>query len=314
MERHLFLTGQTELHGSLVALNSMQARMREQRATGLIEVKVGASRQALAVYANGAQTGVYLLENGTSHPFNLAELSMLWGGAPFSVSSVSLPDRAGRAVWLILDSRPREQVEVRDEAGWEDLMTRLREERFNGAVELTSKTIQGFLVLQMGIPMETETVFFNGQGFEYALLPAIGTHGNWLAATYAASPLSSAWQCLNLRECVTCWACGALERYREIAGQKFLQVTVREIQQAIQPWEWKIEIAGTTVADDHFFAGAEAAAHAYRALFMSMGAQMNFVIGGTMTQRILNEVFNELDQDQRAALGAHRLVPAAFSY
>jgi hypothetical protein len=44
LARHLFLTGQTELHGSLVALNSMQAKLREQRSTGVIEIKVEAGR------------------------------------------------------------------------------------------------------------------------------------------------------------------------------------------------------------------------------------------------------------------------------
>ena len=150
MERHLFLTGQTELHGSLVALNSMQAKLRENQGTGLIEVKVGAARQIVLSYANGIQAGVFLLENGQSRPFNLAELSTLWGGAPFSVCSVSLPDRAGRAIWLILESRKQEQLEVRDEEAWQEQLRVWEREKFSGAVEITSKTGQGFAILQKG--------------------------------------------------------------------------------------------------------------------------------------------------------------------
>jgi len=199
MERHLFLTGQTELHGSLVALNSMQAKLRENQGTGLIEVKVGAARQIVLAYANGIQAGVFLLENGQSRPFNLAELSTLWGGAPFSVCSVSLPDRAGRAIWLILESRKQEQLEVRDEEAWQEQLRVWEREKFSGAVEITSKTGQGFAILQKGNLLVEESVFFNGQGFENTLPPGIGMVGIWQVITYAAAPSSNAWQCLNLR-------------------------------------------------------------------------------------------------------------------
>jgi hypothetical protein len=313
MERHLFLTGQTELHGSLVALNSMQAKLREQRATGLIEVKVGATRQIVLSYANGTQAGVYLLENGQSRPFNLAELSTLWGGAPFSVSSVGLPDRAGRAIWLILESRKREQFEVHGDEAWGEQLAILEQEGFNGAVEISSKNSQGFVVFQHGHLMLEETVFFSGREFENELPPGIGSYGNWQVTTYAAASQSNAWKCLNLRASAIRWAEGALNRYRNIAGQRFLQVTSREIGMLLQPWEWKINLNGDNVADEHFFASTEATAHAYRALFMGMGTQMNFVIGGPLTLRILSEIFQELKKEERAALEAHRLIPAAFS-
>jgi hypothetical protein len=193
MERHLFLTGKTELHGSLVALNSMQAKLHENQSTGLIEVKVGASRQIVLSYANGALTGVFLLDQGgQSRPFNLAELSTLWGGAPFSVCSVNLPDRAGRSIWLILESRKQEQFEVRGEEAWSERLKLWEQEKFSGAIEVTSKTGQGFAVLQKGKLLAEESVFFNGQEFENALPPGIGLYGNWQATTYAAAPSSRA--------------------------------------------------------------------------------------------------------------------------
>lgn len=314
MEHHLFLTGQTELHGSLVALNSMQAKLRENQGTGLIEVKVGAARQIVLSYANGIQAGVFLLENGQSRPFNLAELSTLWGGAPFSVCSVGLPDRAGRAIWLILESRKQEQLEIRKEEAWQERLKSWEREKFSGAVEIASKTGQGFAILQNGNLLVEESVFFNGQGFENTLPPGIGLYGIWQVTTYAAAPSSSAWQCLNLRRSATHWAGGVLNRYESIAGRRFLEVTGKEIQMLIQPWQWKINVSGTNVADQHFFAGTEATAHAYRALFMGMGTQMGFVIGGSLTLRILTEIFEELEQTERIALEAHRLIPAAFSY
>ena len=110
------------------------------------------------------------------------------------------------------------------------------------------------------------------------------------------------------------WAGEVLERYESIAGRRFLEVTSREIQTLIQPWQWKINVSGTNVTDQHFFAGTEATAHAYRALFMGIGTQISIVIGGSLTLRILTEIFEELGQAERSALEAHRLIPAAFSY
>jgi hypothetical protein len=48
-------------------------------------------------------------------------------------------------------------------------------------------------------------------------------------------------------------------------------------------------------------------------LFMAMGAQMNFVIGNNLTQRLLSETFEQVTLDERIALQSKRLIPAAFS-
>jgi hypothetical protein len=46
---------------------------------------------------------------------------------------------------------------------------------------------------------------------------------------------------------------------------------------------------------------------------MAMGAQMNFVIGNNLTQRLLSETFDQIRPDERAVLQSQRLIPAAFS-
>ena len=314
MERHLFQTGQTELHGSLVALNSMQARMRENHASGLIEVRVGASRQIMVVYANGAQAGIYLLENDRSRPFHLAELSTLWGGAPFSVSMVNLPDRAGRAIWMIAESQRRDEFEIHSTAEWNARLEEWKQEKFNGAVEVTSKSLQGFIVLKNGLAADTESVFFNGQGFENQLPPEFDTVETWKVSSYVPPSAVGSWQCFLLRSSAAQWMGAILSRFGSIAGAKFLGVVEKEIESLIQPWRWRISVSGAAVADEHFFPSAESAAHAYRALLMGMGAQMGFVIGSAMTQRILSENFDELIPQERAVLEAYRLIPAAFTH
>jgi hypothetical protein len=313
MQSHLFQTGQTEMHGSLVALNSMQGRLRDSRASGLVEVRVGPKRQIMIVYANGVQTGSYLLENETSKPFHIAELTALWGGAPFSVSMVTLPDRAGRAVWLIVESQKRDEFEIHSTVEWKKRLEEWKDEEFSGAVEIASKSLQGFAAIHKGNLMDSESVFFNGQSFENSLPPDFDTQETWKVTKYSPLNTSNSWKSLTLRSSAARWVASALARFESIAGAKFLQVVDREMTSLIDPWNWKISVEGTSIADEHFFSTAEATAHAYRALLMGLGAQMGFVIGNVLTQRILNEIFNELDREQRAALEIYRLIPAAFS-
>jgi hypothetical protein len=46
---------------------------------------------------------------------------------------------------------------------------------------------------------------------------------------------------------------------------------------------------------------------------MGMGAQMSFMIGNHLTQRIFSEAFKTIFPDETAALQAQRLIPAAFT-
>ena len=87
----------------------------------------------------------------------------------------------------------------------------------------------------------------------------------------------------------------------------------RELNRQILPWRWNISLDESVMADAHFFSSIGDATHAYRALFMAMGAQMNFVIGSMLTQKLLNESFERIHPDERAALRSERLIPAAFS-
>lgn len=96
-----------------------------------------------------------------------------------------------------------------------------------------------------------------------------------------------------------------------MVGQKLLQMLDRELNRQIRPWN--ITLVEKDLLDLHFFLYLMDAAHAYRSLFMAMGAQMDFVIGNTLTQRLLDETFEQVYPDERAVLQSQRLIPAAFS-
>jgi hypothetical protein len=109
------------------------------------------------------------------------------------------------------------------------------------------------------------------------------------------------------------WSHKILDRYQQMVGQKLLQMMDRELNRQIQPWNWNIKLDDNVMLDMHFFLRLVDEAHAYRALFMAMGAQMNFVIGNNLTQRLLSETFEQVLPDERVALQSQRLIPAAFS-
>jgi len=311
MDRLFRQIGETELHGSQATLNFLQARLREEQSSGLIEALVNAGRQIVLVFANGAQVGAYLREDGLTRPFHLDELSALWGGAPFPLRLVPLPDKAGRAAWLALESRRQAPLEVRGGEAWVEALKRWNAEKFDGVVEVASEACQGFALIRNGGLIASESAVFDGERFSSSLAEKIG--GGWKATPYTPNPLTKSCQALILRLGAVRWVNGLLERFQGIAGTKFLQVVDKEIRMLIQPWKWRILLNDAAISDEHFFAGPEAAAQAYRTIFMGLGAHAGFVIGNTLTQRILAEAFEELEQAERAALESKRLVPAAFS-
>jgi hypothetical protein len=109
------------------------------------------------------------------------------------------------------------------------------------------------------------------------------------------------------------WMRRVLGRYQEMVGHKLLQTLDRELNRQIQPWNWNITLDETNMLDAHFFAYLSDAEHAYRALFMSMGAQMSVVLGSNLTQRILSETVDLILADERAFFLSLRLIPSGFS-
>lgn len=116
-----------------------------------------------------------------------------------------------------------------------------------------------------------------------------------------------------LRKGITAWADHLLVRCQEMIGRRMLHTIERELNHAIEPWNWNIALKDDALHDEHFFGNTQEAAQAYREVFMGIGNQLNFFIGSNITQRILNESFELLPTEERNALGAQRLIPAAFT-
>jgi len=284
---------------------------RGENATGLIEKHEESGKSAVLFFINGEPGTAYLLEDGGGRSMSLAEFSALGDSHP---CAINLPDVAGRLLMLALESQVENKFSVANEEAWRGCLDQWKQSRWSGLVEVKSKSYHGFSFFWQGEPQKSDLIFATPQGF-FGDFPRPGSADDsaWEVTSYSHHPAAQMFRYTVLRQGAIHWSGGILNRYQEMVGQKLLQMMDRELNRQVQPWRWKIVFDGRDMLDLHFFPYLMDAAHAYRALFMAMGAQMNFVIGSNLTQRLLNETFDQIDSEERAVLQSQRLIPAAFS-
>lgn len=309
--RHL---GNIDLEGSPAFLYAQQAYLRDNKASGLIEIQVNTAKQVILLFAQGIHAGIYLLEDDNSKPIHLTDLITVWDGIQTPIRTLELPHTAGRMVWLALESQTGQRLGLLGNEEWDQLSKRWKAERFSGLIEVASETEQGFFYIMDGNVLNSEVIFYRGQGFEtnYSYSQE---HKNDARKVTVHEPLpaSQAYQCFILRHGMLYWGNEILSRYRSLVGQKLLKIIQEDVKQLVRPWQWNIFIESVVIKDEHFFPHTETAAIAYRALLMEIGTQIDLVVGNALTRRILNETFEMLNKDTRIALELHRLIPAAFS-
>ena len=292
---------------------SAEDYFRDANATGLIEQEFKTGRTAVRIYVSGEPCMAYALGGGENKSIPLAEFSFL-NNETSHLRAIKLPDVAGRLIWLALESQPNRKYSIRDGGDWETQLNQWKQDQWNGLIEVTANTMHGFALFWQGEIQKTDIIFSTPQGF-ITDLPRMKSADDplWEITTYSYKLSAQAYQCAILRHGAMRWSHQILNRYQEMVGQKLLQMIDRELNRQIQPWRWNILLDENDILDMHFFPYLMDTAHAYRALFMAMGAQMDFVIGNNLTQRLLSETFGQIHPDERAILQSLRLIPAAFS-
>jgi len=284
---------------------------RGANATGLIEKQFDGDRAAVLLFINGEPGMAYLLEHGHGRSMSLAEFSSLNDPHP---RAINLPDVAGRLMLLALESQAEKKLLFANGEAWKKQIDQWKLDQWSGLIEIKSKNSHGFSLFWQGEPQKSDLIFSTPQGFVSDFPPLGGPDDPaWDVITYSHHVSAQAYQYAILRLGAMHWSRQILGRYQEMVGQKLLQIMDRELNRQIQPWRWHIVLDGKDMLDLHFFPYLMDAAHAYRALFMTMGAQMNFVIGNNLTQRLLSEAFEQVYPDERTVLQSQRLIPAAFS-
>ena len=242
-----------------------------------------------------------------------AELPEIWDNVPAPIRTASISDSTSRIAWLALESSSKGRFQIQNETDLEQEIQKWKAENFLGLIELSSEMGQGFAVIRSGDFMPMESAFLDTQGNEKIFLTAFSSSRQWITSICEIPSSSSAFACFALRQGAIRWGNAVLARFGDVAGLKFLHSLTQALKTLIETWHWNIAVNDASIYDTHFFARTESAAQAYRAIFMAIGAQMEFVIGNHLSQRILAEMFRLLQKDERAALEAHRLIPAAFT-
>lgn len=305
--------GHAEENVSAETLTLHQLRLRDKKTTGLIEADLNSNGRILLPFAHGAQVGIFQQHDGEYRSISTNDIEALCRQGIPQINVTPLEDVMCRLAWLACESHKRGSVQGAGLEAWNQRLRAWQAEKLNGLVDFQSDTVFGFIYIHRGKPMALESAMLSKSGQAAQRLDSFGEIGPWQAKIMEIDPLSMSGRCLVMRRAILQWSRSVFDSYKNIAGEKFLSMMLRELQTQVRPWNWNIRIEPQGVEDNHFFPGSEATAHAYRAILLGIGAQMGFAIGGYLTQRILEEMFNELDQEEREGLGAHHLIPASFS-
>ena len=300
--------------GSLAYLESQQSLLHRDQTSRMIEVQINSAESVILLYARGNRAGIYHLTATTCRSILSSELHSIWNSSNASITSLVLPDLAGRLVWLRLESELQNRSQVRNAAEWEAWISDRKAIMQTGLVQIASEFFDGFVYLQAGEAIKSESIFSSDRGFQPDL--PFSRYPQDLScelSLFSAPPHSLANQAFLLRRGVSDWTHLFLARYREIVGQRLLQIMIDQSNNAIDSWQWQAQLEGTSLWDQHFFPNLDAAVKAYRALLMSMGEQSSLMIGNGLSQRLVSDTYDRLNRAEKESLGTHRLIPTAFA-
>lgn len=299
--------------GSMAYLESQQSLFHSDQTSGMIEIQLDQVESVILLYARGNNAGTYHLTGDACKPILLSELQTIWNSSDASITSLVLPDVAGRLVWLRLESRLLSRSQVRNAAEWEAWINQRKAEMQSGLIQIASEFFDGFVYLQAGEEVKSESIFSTDQGFQPNLPFSQYKQDLPCTLTLLTSPPDShANQTFLLRRGVSDWTHLFLDRYREMVGQKLLQIMIDQSNLAINPWQWKVQLEGTSLWDQHFFPDLETAVKAYRALLLCIGEQSSLMIGNGLCQRLISDTYDRLNQAEKESLKTHRLIPAVL--
>jgi len=300
--------------GKDVSAKDTPKYLRDSKQTGVIEKRFHTGGYAAMIFAGGTPDAAYQLVGGEKSSLLFSEFFALPESDISDMRVIKLPDVAGRLATLAYQSKPGFQSLIKNISDWHGYTDGWKREKWSGLVEIRTETTYKLVLIWRGELQLTDTVFSTPAGFT-AEIPILENSGEfpWDMQVYSLSNSEPAYQYAALRYGIMKWMGAILGRYQELVGRKLLATMDQELNRQIDPWGWKINLKETAMTDAHYFVTLQDAEHAYRELFISMGMLMNIVIGNNLTQRLLNETFEQLFPDERELLLSMRLIPAAFS-
>jgi hypothetical protein len=300
--------------GSPAFLTAQESTFRNDQASGLIEIQSSAHEQLYEIFTNGLLAGAYRVGPESQQRISVAEISRGWEKPEVPIRTVVLPDTAGRALWLALESKLAGLREVHGAGGWNEFLETCKTGQISGLAEITSENHDGFVFFKDGIPVNSESNFSTLMGFVSSPGNAFSNlTGSLKIRMSELDPASQPYQCVQVRLSVGAWGKYILNRYVDMVGQRLLVSLDNKLNSLILPWQWNIQLAKNEIIDRHFFPKTDMIVHAYRALYISMLVQISDVIGRVLALRILNEAYAQLGAEESRILESRALTPGVFT-
>jgi len=306
IDQHLF-------SGSQALLDSQRAHFRENHLSGAIEIQAKAQELDVVVFGGGEETGTYRLWPDSHLKISPSEIGIGWDRKEVPLCSITLPDRASRAIWQALEFQTFSLKEINGRTGWEKFLESCRSEKLTGMVGVASELCDGFVFMQAGLPAPSESIFCSSEGFTDSLeiLKGYMDYPQQLTI-YKADPSTQAYQTTLLRMGAGGWGKRILSNYKELVGQKLLHILNTSLNAILLNQQSNIHLADIEIIDNHFFFECRRAAETYQALFQDMSKLIGRVIGGTVTRRIMNNTFGQLQLVEQEVLSTNTLAPGTF--
>ncbi len=304
---------QRQFVGSRDLLNSERSHFSQNQVSGVFEIQARSDELEVLVLGDGEETGAYRLYSNSHKKIPPAEIGNDWEKPEVLIRSVALPDQASRALWQALEFQSSSREVVQGLAGWKDFLERSYTGGLTGMVGIASELGDGFVYLQEGLPVPNETVFCSAEGFTSSLQTVEASLGLLNQLTlYQVDPSTQAYQCALLRLGVAGWGKRILANYKDMVGQKLLQILNASLNALLMHQQSNIYLADIDIIDNHFFSESKAAAEVYQILFLNMSQLIGRVIGGMVTRRMMSTTFERLALCEQEILTNNTLAPAAF--
>ncbi len=299
--------------GSRETLDAERLRFRQNQISGAFEIEATSDELQVLVMGDGEEIGAYCLYPNSRMKIKPNEIGLGWKKPDVPIRSVALPDQASRALWQAMEFQVTSHEEAIGLAGWKAFLDRSYKQRLTGMVGIASELGDGFVFLQEGMPSASETVFCSAEGFTNSLQgmdPYLDTSN--LLTLYKADPATQAYQCALLRQGMAGWGRRILANYKDMVGQKLLQILNSSLNAMLMHQQINIYLTDIDIVDLHFFCECRAAAAAYQNLLVSMSQLIGRVIGGMVTRRIMTNTFERLALAEQEVITSNTLAPAAF--
>ncbi len=301
---------QHQFTGSRASLDAERQHFKQNQVSGVLEIQSKPDELEVLVLGDGEETGAYRLFPDSRFRITPAEIGAGWEGREVPIRSVALPDQASRAIWQALEFPLEAREEVQGLAGWKAFLDRCYTARLSGMVGVASELGDGFVYLHEGLLAPNETVFCSAEGFTSNLSTVEKLLDSRDQLTlYKADPATQAYQCTLLRVGVLGWGKRILANYKDMVGQKLLQILNANLNAMLLHRQSNIYLADIDIIDNHFFCECKTAAQEYQALLLNMSQFIGRVIGGMVTRRIMSTTFERLASCEQEALTSNTLAP-----